>query len=147
MSFSTIPVYKFALIGHLRLGALALSMPVLSLGKRDAYRNRSGDEVHDPRERFVLKRVKCTLCGIAPLDVFHLACICTSPLLMDWRNHVIPDARRLLVDIVSRLDDAHSKMGHTVADVCDDVAIEASAFDFDSDAGRFILFRLLICHP
>ncbi len=42
---------------------------------------------------------------------------------------------------------AHSNMGHNVSDLCDEVDAEASAFDFDSDAGRFILFRLLNCFP
>ena len=133
--------------GHLRLGAQALSMPVFSLGRRDAHRNRVDDEDHDPRKRFVLKWTNCPLCGIAPLDVFHLACICTSPLLIDWRNHIIPDVRRLLINISSLLSEAHSNMGHDVSDLCDEVDAEASAFDFDSDAGRFILFRLLICLP
>jgi hypothetical protein len=117
LSFSTIPAHKLALVGHLRLGAQALSMPVFSLGRRDAHRNRVDDEDHDPRKRFVLKWTNCPLCGIAPLGVFHLACICTSPLLIDWRNHIIPDARRLLINISSLLSEAHSNMWDTMCQI------------------------------
>ena len=38
-------------------------------------------------------------------------------------------------------------MGRDVGDLCDEVAAEATVVDFDTDEGRFILFRLLLCHP
>jgi hypothetical protein len=95
----------------------------------------------------VLGETKRPLCGVAPLDVFHLACICTSPLLIDWRNHIIPDARRLLINISSLLSEAHSNTGRDVSDLHIEVDAEASVSDLDSDVGRFILFRLLICPP
>jgi hypothetical protein len=71
VSFSTIAAHKLAVIGHLRLGAQALQMPVLALSRAYARRDRSGDENHDPRRQFEVRNEPCPLCnGCLPLGVF-----------------------------------------------------------------------------
>lgn len=147
ISFSTIAAHKLAVIGHLRLGAKSLHMPVLSLGREAMIRDRSGDEDHDPCNRFELRDEACPLCGLAPIDTYHLACVCTSPHLMQWRRTVTPYARHLIAQIAEYLRVAHESMGYDISRLCDEVKAEAANLSFDSVPGSFILYRLLICHP
>ena len=147
LSASTIPAYKLSEVGHLRLGAQALHMPVFSLGSAAARRDRSGDEDHDPRRKFVVRCVECPLCGKAPLDVFHLANLCTSPPLVSWRAVVGPSAQDLLVKISKCLETAQEDSGRDISCLCNEVVAETADMDFGTDAGRFILFRLLLFHP
>ena len=147
LSMSTIPAFKLAVVGHLRLGAKALQMAVLSLKARGKHHDYGADENHDPCSRFAVRREDCPLCGVSPLDVFHLACECTDAALVTWRSYAIPAARQLLFDIAVFLETAHDNAGRDVSDLCSDVIGESTVVDFSSDAGRFILFRLLLCHP
>jgi len=147
LSMCTIPAHKLAVVGHLRLGAKALQMAVFSLQRNFQQRDRSADEDHDDRSRFIVRNVPCSLCGVSPLDVFHLACECTHVSMVAWRASVVPAARQLLANIARLLFKAHDEMNRDESDLCSEVTAEAASVDFTTDMGRFILFRLLLFHP
>jgi len=147
LSMSTIPAHKLAVVMHLRLGAKALQMAVFSKNKLDRERDPGADEDHEGQSRFAVQNVACPLCGLSPLDVFHLACVCTDVKMVAWRVQVMASARQLLVTISRLLLKAHSSRGCDESVLCSEMSSEASCFDFSSDTGRFILFRLLLFHP
>ena len=144
----TIPAHKLAVVGHLRLGAKALQMAVFSLqDSRIQQRDHSATEDHDGHSRLVVRHMPCPLCDLSPLDVYHLACDCTHISMIAWRASVVPAARQLLANIARLLLKAHDEMNRDESELCSEVTDEASSVDFDTDMGRFILFRLLIFHP
>jgi hypothetical protein len=148
ISHSTIAAHKLAAVGHLRLGAKALQTPVLSLNNRsDQRRRRAGNVNNDPPDSYALRGDPCPLCNVEPLDPYHLAIECPDITLCNWRESAQSEARRLLLNIARILRAAHDEAGHDVSDLCARVSNEALALDVTTDAGQFMLFRLLICHP
>ena len=120
---------------------------MFSKNKLERERDAGADEDHEGQSRFAVQNVACPLCGLSPLDVFHLACVCTDVKMVAWRVQVMASARQLLVTISRLLLKAHSSRGCDESVLCSEMSSEASCFDFSSDTGRFILFRLLLFHP
>jgi hypothetical protein len=147
LSLSTIAAHKLAVVCHMRLGAKALQMAVLARGEQAARRDSSGDEDHDGNSRFIIRYEPCPLCNVAPLDPFHLACVCTNATMVAWRIAAQAQARSLLDKIALLLRAAHNEMHRDLKALCDEVSCEASVLDVSTGAGPFILFRLLVMMP
>jgi hypothetical protein len=147
LSLSTIAAHKLSVIGHMRLGAKALQMDVLSRNGDGRPRDRSGDEDHDGDSRFMIRREHCPLCNEAPLDPFHLACLCPNATMAAWRMNAQREARRLLCKTAQLLRVAHDGMRRDLSALCNEVICEASALDVSTNVGQFVLFRLLVMMP
>jgi hypothetical protein len=63
-----------------------------------------------------------------------------------WRNSLQTEARHFLIRIAQLLEVAHSEANRDISDICDVVSREATSLDVTSDAGQFIIFRLLLMH-
>ena len=111
------------------------------------HRDRSGDEDYDPGSRFIVRRERCPLCNAAPLDPFHLACLCTNATMVAWRTHAQVEARNLLSKIAVLLRAAHNEMNHDISSLCAEASREATALDVSTPVGRFVLFRLVVMMP
>ena len=146
LSLSTIAAHKLAVVCHMRLGAKALQMGVLARDEQAA-RYDSGDEEHDGNSRFIIRNEPCPLCNVAPLDPFHLACVCTNATMVAWRTAAQAQARVLLDKIALLLRAAHSEMQRDLKTLCDEVSCESAALDVSAGSGQFILFRLLVMMP
>lgn len=147
LSLSTIAAHKLSVIGHMRLGAKALQMAVFSRNGDARRRDRSGDEDHDGDSRFIIRREPCPLCNVAPLDPYHLACMCPNAAMVAWRANAQREARSLLCKTAQLLRAAHDGMHRDLSALCDEVTREASAVDVSTSVGQFVLFRLLVMMP
>jgi len=148
LSLSTIAAHKLAIIGHLRLGAKSLQMPVFAIGRSSAQSlDRGGNGNPNLRNPYVIRSEQCPLCNKEPLDAFHLAVECSDVTMRSWRQQVEAAARQHLLNIARLLMAAHNEAGRDVSEICSAVSNEALALDVSTDAGQFILFRLLILHP
>lgn len=140
MSLSTIAAHKLAAVCHMRLGAKALQMAVLARDEQTARRDNSGDEVHDGNSRFIIRYEPCPLCKVAPLDPFHLACVCTNATMVAWRRAAQIQARSLLDKIALLLLAAHNEMHRDLKELCGEVLCEASILDVSRVPGRSTCF-------
>ena len=91
--------------------------------------------------------VPAVYCNVAPLDPFHLACVCTNATMVAWRTAAQAQARVLLDKIALLLRVAHSEMQRDLKTLCDEVSCESAALDVSAGSGQFILFRLLVMMP
>ena len=147
LSMSTIPAHKIAVIGHLRLGAKALQMKVFARGpKAYGHRDSGGEENPDPRNPYAIRCEPCPLCNREPLDVYHLVCECSDATISTWRKSLQTEARHLLIRIAQLLEVAHSEANRDISDICDLVSREATVLNVTTDAGQFIIYRLLLMH-
>jgi hypothetical protein len=83
----------------------------------------------------------------APLDPYHLACMCPNAAMVAWRVNAQREARSLLCKTAQLLRAAHDGMHRDLSALCDEVTREASAVDVSTSVGQFVLFRLLVMMP
>jgi hypothetical protein len=132
---SNLPAARLGPIAWARTGAAAMKSPLF----------RSNDtEVVD----YAAHARPCPLCGVSPIDTFHLVAECTHPSINAWRYNLERDTLHFVASLTHVMARERAQAGRPPEDwLFRRIRRAICTVDFNSPEGDFILFRLLVAQP
>ena len=133
-SRSNLPAALLGPIAWARTGAAVMASPLFRLA------NESVDYAAHARP--------CSLCGVAPVDFFHLVAECNHPSIDAWRYQLEVSSRRLVALITVIMARERDRAGRPQEDwLFRRIPRAILNVNFNTPEGDFILYRLLVAQP
>ena len=131
-----LPAQRLGPIGWARVGAAAMRSPLFSL------------DTDAPASTFEAESLPCRLCGVSPIDPYHLIAECNHTSIDAWRQRAEEAARELLVTLTVLLTRERNRAGREPDDwLFRRIRRAAADLDFETSEGYFVLYRLLLAQP
>jgi hypothetical protein len=126
-----LPAARLGPIAWARTGAAAMTSPLFLLS------NTVADYAAHARP--------CPLCGVAPIDPFHLITECKHPMIRSWRRYFKADTRYFVASLTEVMARERERAGRPPEHwLFRRIRRAICNINFDTPEGDFILYRLLL---
>ena len=131
---SNLPAAQLGPIIWARTGAAAMRSPLFAFGMEPA--------------DYAAHARPCTLCGVSPVDPFHLFVECNHRDIAEWRTDMVTSVREFIIHLTHIIYAERYRAGHRGHGfLLRRVRRVTAGMDFYSIEGHFIIYRMLLAHP